>query len=106
GPLNSRVCEHMNQIANALFHYRDCQGRFPRGGNARMVSALRETNLCPCRVDEVNVKGEVIYPWGTPYVYRMPGKLFPDEFDLYSLGPNKKDHQGRESNIVCELHRR
>ncbi len=96
----------MNQIANAIFQYRDCQGKFPTGGNADMVAALRSNNLCPFRLDELNDKGEVIDPWGSPYVYRVPGSFFPDEFDLYSLGPDRVDHEGEEENILCELHRR
>lgn len=30
-----------------------------------------------------------IDPWGTPYVYRFPGKQNPRGFDLYSLGPDR-----------------
>lgn len=29
-------------------------------------------------------------PWGTPYQYRNPGKLNPEGYDLYSLGPDRK----------------
>jgi general secretion pathway protein G len=27
-------------------------------------------------------------PWGTPYKYICPGKVHPDSFDIYSLGPD------------------
>jgi general secretion pathway protein G len=30
-------------------------------------------------------------PWGTPYVYVYPGKLNPTGFDLYSLGPDRRE---------------
>ena len=106
GDLKSVVLEQMNRIANALFQFRDSRGQFPSGRNARMVAALREANLSPLRLEELNEKGEAIDPWGSPYVYRVPGKLFPDEFDLYSRGPCKSDTDGGEGNIVCELHRR
>jgi hypothetical protein len=106
GSLNSVVLDQMDQIANALFRYRDSRGTFPEGGNARMVAALRKANLSPLRPGQLGKKGEALDPWGSPYVYRIPGEIFPDEFDLYSIGPCKKDHGGAEGNIVCELHRR
>lgn len=30
-------------------------------------------------------------PWGTPYQYRNPGRVNPNGFDLYSLGPDRKE---------------
>lgn len=30
-------------------------------------------------------------PWGTPYVYLCPGKANPNGFDLYSLGPDRRE---------------
>lgn len=32
-----------------------------------------------------------IDPWNSPYVYRNPGSRNPGGFDLYSLGPDKKE---------------
>ena len=34
-----------------------------------------------------------IDPWGTPYVYVSPGKKHPDGFDLYSLGPDRRESE-------------
>jgi general secretion pathway protein G len=28
-------------------------------------------------------------PWGRDYVYRCPGKLHPDKYDLFSAGPDR-----------------
>jgi len=36
-------------------------------------------------------ENELIDPWGSPYVYRNPGKQNPTGFDLFSLGPDKKE---------------
>ena len=33
-------------------------------------------------------------PWGNEYVYRNPGKLKTDGFDLYSLGPKGTEGEG------------
>lgn len=32
-------------------------------------------------------------PWGTPYVYKNPGSRNSSGFDLYSLGPDKKESE-------------
>ena len=37
-------------------------------------------------MDEVPVD-----PWGMEYVYRNPGKFNPSGYDLYSLGPDRKE---------------
>jgi general secretion pathway protein G len=39
------------------------------------------------------LKSVPLDPWGNEYLYRNPGKLNPDGFDLFSLGPD-----GRESD--------
>ncbi|MFV2065753.1 MAG: type II secretion system major pseudopilin GspG [Pirellulales bacterium] len=36
-------------------------------------------------------------PWGNPYRYLVPGKHFPDAFDVWSLGPDGVD--GTEDDI-------
>lgn len=32
-------------------------------------------------------------PWGTPYFYRYPGKRNPQGYDLFSLGPDKRESE-------------
>lgn len=50
-------------------------------------------------------------PWGTPYVYRCPGELNREKYDLYSLGADRKEggtginadlHLWREETRVSE----
>jgi general secretion pathway protein G len=43
---------------------------------------------------------ELIDPWGSPYVYRNPGKQSPTSFDLFSVGPDKKE--GTDDDIWPE----
>jgi general secretion pathway protein G len=40
------------------------------------------------------MEGVPLDPWGNEYVYRNPGKVKPDGFDLYSLGPQGKEGDG------------
>lgn len=35
-------------------------------------------------------------PWGNPYVYRFPGTQNREGYDLFSLGPDKKEGTGDE----------
>ncbi len=37
-------------------------------------------------------------PWGSPYVYEYPGRHNPSGYDLYSLGPDKRE--GTEDDIT------
>jgi hypothetical protein len=101
---SSVVREHMERIALALFRYRDCHGKFPPAGNARMVAALRQADDCAFTLSELNNRKEVVDPWGRPYVYRAPGREFPDAFDLESHGPAADGREG--GAILCELQRR
>ena len=37
-------------------------------------------------------------PWGSPYIYVCPGKRSPSGYDLYSIGPDKRE--GNEDDIT------
>ena len=39
------------------------------------------------------LKSVPLDPWGTPYVYISPGKKDPSKFDLYSLGPDRRESE-------------
>ncbi len=39
------------------------------------------------------LKEEPVDPWGMTYVFRNPGKKNADSFDLYSLGPDRKESE-------------
>ncbi|MFH0984301.1 MAG: type II secretion system major pseudopilin GspG [Candidatus Omnitrophota bacterium] len=40
-------------------------------------------------------------PWGNDYVYRYPGVTNPESYDLYSLGPDKKE--GTTDDITNQI---
>lgn len=40
-------------------------------------------------------------PWGSPYVYRNPGELNRDKYDLYSLGADRREGG---TGINADLH--
>jgi hypothetical protein len=102
----SEVEQQMEKIANAIFNYKNITGHFPSGKNIQLSNALKKLNLINFKKKELNKEGQIVDPWGFPFVYVVPGKIFRDEFDLYSLGPHGKDEGGKGENILCELHRR
>jgi general secretion pathway protein G len=38
-------------------------------------------------------------PWHKPYIYRSPGIMNPNGYDLYSAGPNRTDDNGSGDDI-------
>lgn len=104
-PLTSRVLAHMDKIASAILEYKEVAGQLPAGSNADMVRALQSLNPRIFWKRELNARGEVIDPWGRPYVYLVPGNAFPELFDLYSVGPSGKGRTRPEERILCELKR-
>jgi prepilin-type N-terminal cleavage/methylation domain len=78
--------------------YQFDMGGYPPTGNAELVKAMSDMESYSGNPDwhgpymelkEDDLKdGEVMDPWGKPYVYVQPGTHRPASFDLYSTGPN------------------
>jgi len=80
-------------IALALDLYEVDMGRYP--------SSLEELTKKPS--ESSSWKGPYLKkgripkdPWGTGYLYRFPGTQNTEGYDLYSLGPDKKEGTGDE----------
>ena len=41
---------------------------------------------------------ELTDPWGQPYIYKSPGDVHEDGYDLYSTGVDGKDDGGKEDS--------
>ena len=94
----------------AIAMYQSDMGTYPPSGNQKLVSAMSSD---PSDKDwmgpyqefkqEELVNGEVIDPWGRPYVYISTAGGSPkhrtNSYDLYSLGPNGKDDDGTQDDI-------
>jgi hypothetical protein len=102
-PSATRVEQDLDQIAAAILEYRRQNGTYPSGDNAAMVRALGESSPLPARL--LDPRGTVVDPWGRPFVYLFPGRVYPQHFDLYSLGHCGVDSQGTADNILCVLDR-
>jgi hypothetical protein len=104
-PFTSKVRVHMDRIAGALLEFKRATGALPQGGNAEMVKALRKADPRLLTKKELNSRGEVVDPWGRPYVYLVPGRENPTLFDLYSLGPTGKGKADPKMRVYAELFR-
>jgi hypothetical protein len=104
-PPENQVDVEIEKLGRAILEYKTRHGRYPEGDNHRMTDALRHD--CPCdMLKRVDDKGQLLDPFGSPYVYRTPGNIFVDDFDFYSMGPQSEDRLGQWPNIIFPLHAR
>ena len=98
-------------LETAIAMYQGDMGAYPPTGNPALVSALQEdpNNVAwdgpymEFKQDELK-GGELIDPWGEPYVYVSVNGGSPEHrtrsYDLYSLGPNSTDDGGAVDDII------
>ena len=98
-------------LETAIAMYQGDLGAYPKTGNGELVAALQDD---PGNTDwdgpymefkqEDLHEGELIDPWGRPYVYLSINGGSPKHrtrsFDLSSLGPNGSDDDGTGDDIV------
>lgn len=88
-------------IAKALKSYKWDIGKFPETDDG--LAALFDA---PPGVDEDRYKGpylegtidELKDAWNNPFMYRSPGEMNEDDYDLFSSGPDMEDNGGREGS--------
>jgi len=98
-------------LETAIAGYSGDMSEYPPTGNAAMVSAVQDDpgNIdwqgpyMEFKQDELK-DGELIDPWGHPYVYVSVNGGSPQHrersFDLYSFGPNGADDQGTGDDVI------
>jgi general secretion pathway protein G len=74
--------------ALALFHYDT--GRFPTTSEGLGALMTKPMAIKFWEGPYVSEDGELVDPWGSPYVYRYPGQT--GDFDLFSKGPDKAEN--------------
>ncbi|MEA3369025.1 MAG: type II secretion system protein GspG [Candidatus Ratteibacteria bacterium] len=80
-----REAVDLNYLQAALEQFHNTWEKYPTGSNADLVTALSPYIL----FDEKFIKdGLFIDPWGVSYVYRCPGIIHPESYDLFSWGPD------------------
>lgn len=87
-------------IATSLDLFEMDMGKYP----AALDELVRKPADDPLWRGPYLKKGVPKDPWGNLYVYRFPGTLNPETYDLLSLGPDKKDGTGDEiTNAISGL---
>jgi hypothetical protein len=83
--------EDVDNLFYALQQYKEHVGSYPVGNNAEIVKTLMGNNpknmiILVGRKTEVNSKGEIVDPWGTPLRIYFAG----EGILIRSAGPNKR----------------
>ena len=73
----TRVRADIQGIRTMLLYFNGINGYYPSTDQGLQA-------LVPRLMEEVPKDA-----WGTPYVYRYPGKRYPNEYDLFSAGPDR-----------------
>ena len=83
----------MGGLALAIDLYEADNGKYP----AQLADLIKDPgSLIKWRGPYVK-KGIAKDPWGSEYVYRAPGTYNKDSYDLFSVGPDRKE--GTEDDI-------
>ena len=83
--------EDIDNLFDALQRYKDKVGSYPVGNNAAIVQSLLGNNpknliILVGRKKDLNSKGEIVDPWGTPLRIYFAG----EGILVRSAGPNKR----------------
>jgi Type II secretion system (T2SS), protein G len=79
-----------DNLIMGIQQYREFVGSYPSGNNAEITKALlgqteKKVLILAIRRSELNDKGEIVDPWGTPYQFYFSH----NEVLIRSAGPNK-----------------
>jgi len=88
-------------IASALDLYELDNGDYPttaQGLQALIAMPVGEAAPRAWKGPYLKRKKGLKDPWGRPYVFRFPGHKNPDDYDLFSVGPDGTE--GNEDDVV------
>lgn len=88
-------------IGKALDAYKWAMGKFPDTDEGLAALYVPKTAARDERYDGPYMEGvieELKDPWGHPFVYKSPGDVNEDSYDLYSVGANGQDDGGKEGS--------
>jgi len=86
------LAAEVDQLFEAFHKYKGIVGKYPSGSNSEIAKSIREGNnekhlmIMAVRDSQLNAKGEIIDPWGTPLkIYFAQNEVL-----IRSAGPNKQ----------------
>ena len=81
----------LDKTQHMITGYHTVMGENPVGTNAEIMKALmggnpHQATFGPMDGQQLNGKGELVDPWGTPYFFHQ---LSGDVMEIHSAGPDK-----------------
>jgi hypothetical protein len=89
----------VDNLFEAFQKYKQIVGEYPRGDNAQITKCIMEGDnskrvyLLVVRKEQLNSKGEIVDPWGTPLKIYFAN----NEVLIRSAGPNKAFEDARSA---------
>jgi type II secretory pathway pseudopilin PulG len=88
---NQEFNRNVEDLFDALQKFKERLGTYPAGNNAEVVKALKGNNakgviIVIGREKNINTKGELVDPWGTPFRFYFAG----EGILIRSAGPNRR----------------
>lgn len=88
----------MSTVKTALLQYKTLTRSLPTQAQGLEALVTRPGNVKNWRA--VAKPEAILDPWGNKIQYRNPGKTNPQGYDLFSIGPDKKE--GTEDDVTLE----
>ena len=88
-------------IGKALEAYKWAMGQYPETDEGLQALYQAKDAVDDKRYTGPYMEGEyeeLTDPWGKFYIYKSPGDVHEDGYDLYSTGPDSKDDGGKEDS--------
>jgi hypothetical protein len=83
---HKQVTHDLRYLRNAIGAYKDANGVYPRAQQRLATDLITAGQAAkPSELD----RAWPTDPWGSAYVYVCPGKIRPDDYDLFSAGPDR-----------------
>ena len=87
---NAQFNKNAENLILGLQQYKEFTGAYPVGSNMSITKAMTGQNekkvlILSIRQSDLNEKGEILDPWGTPFRFYFSG----DEVLIRSAGPNR-----------------
>jgi len=88
---HQRVGTDISMITTQLRNY-ELQNNMLPTTEQGLDALVHKPTIAPVPPRWIQLMSEIpTDPWGTPYAYKNPGTHNPDSFDIYSLGPTRKE---------------
>lgn len=101
------LAAEVDQLFEAFHKYKTIVGRYPSGSNAQIAKSIREGDnekhlmIMAVRDGQLNAKGEIIDPWGTPLkIYFAQNEVL-----IRSAGPNKQFEDAKATTLTDDYFR-